>query len=39
MARDHAGRSELPDGSAVATVVVGGGSALINAALAIAVER
>jgi hypothetical protein len=33
------GRDQLPPGSAQATVVVGGGSALISGALAIAVER
>lgn len=33
------GRDQLPAGSAQATVVVGGGSALISGALAIAVER
>jgi hypothetical protein len=32
-------RGELPDGSARATVLVGGGSALISALLAAAVER
>jgi hypothetical protein len=34
-----AGRGELPDGAAKATVAVGGGSALISAGLAFAVER
>lgn len=33
-----AGRSELPKGSATATLVVGGSSALISAAVAVAVE-
>src|ERR1700733_4801989 len=33
------GRDQLPAGSAQATVVVGGGSALITSVLAIAVER
>ena len=33
------GRDELPAGSARATVLVGGGSAVIGAALAIAAER
>ena len=34
-----AARRELPDGAATATAVVAGGSALISAALAVAVER
>jgi hypothetical protein len=34
-----AGRRQLPAGSAKATLAVGGGSALISAALAIAVKR
>jgi hypothetical protein len=34
-----AGRGELPDGASTATVVVGGGSALVSAALAFAIER
>jgi hypothetical protein len=33
------GRRELPDGSATATVLVGGGSAVISAVLAAAVEH
>ncbi|MFZ0089517.1 MAG: hypothetical protein WAL63_08425 [Solirubrobacteraceae bacterium] len=34
-----AGRDELPDESGVATLVVGGGSALVSAVLAAAVDR
>lgn len=34
-----AGRRELPDGAAVATVVVAGGSALLTAAVAVLGER
>jgi hypothetical protein len=33
------GRRQLPEGSAIATLVVGGGSALASGALAMAVER
>ena len=38
LAATVAGRDELPKGSATATLVVGGSSALISAAVALAVE-
>ncbi len=38
LAATVAGRNELPKGSATATLVVGGSSALISAAVALAVE-
>lgn len=34
-----AGRDQLPSGSALATVALAGGSALLSAALAVAIER
>jgi len=39
VAATAAGRDQLPDGAALATLVVGGGSALNTAALALAAER
>lgn len=39
IAATFAGRAQLPDGSATATLVVAGSSALLTAALARAVER
>jgi hypothetical protein len=39
IAATAAGRDQLPDGSALATLVVAGTSALISAALAVAVDR
>jgi hypothetical protein len=39
IAATFAGRRQLPEGSAMATLAVGGGSALASGALAIAVER